>query len=325
MQLSTALLFVLAATTCAVACSSADEPAALTADGGGATTTPDAAAPLQDVEVRFEARVGDRAFSCAETYALGTPAAEAVVRDVRSYVHDVQLIDGAGARVPLALTVDGLWQTDRVALLDFETGADNCRNGTPQVNSVIRGKAPRGTYRGVAFSIGVPADLNHTDPSLAASPLTLSTMQWTWNAGYIFLRVDAELVLPETDGGMDTGDAGMSMGDGGMHMGAPGAYLMHLGSAGCTGEASAGQPVTCSHANRGAVALEGFDPLTMPVVLDVGALFAGSNLAAPDQGGSPGCMSSPDDPECTVLLGRIGVDAVTGAPSAATQQAFRAP
>ncbi len=331
------------ATGLAVACSGDDDVDLDPTPGPGSdasTGTPDAtskpdAAGGDVVELRFDAKVGELPFSCDRSFELGTPATDAVIRDLRAYVHQVELIDAAGARVPFELVADGLWQTERVALLDFENGAGNCRNGTPETNLVLRGRVAPGDYRGVAFRIGVPQDLNHLDPSLASSPLTLTTMHWTWNAGYIFARVDAERVVDADagahgdggmgmDGGMDMGDGGMDMGDGGMSHGPAGVFLMHLGSAGCTGEATAGQPVTCSHVNIGAVELSGFDPRTSPITVDVAALFAASDLGAEDQGGSPGCMSTPTDPECGPLFPRIGVDA-DGALSPSTQTMFRAP
>lgn len=338
-SLTVACTALVLAGSLALACNGDDdlEPQAPgSAVPGADASVPDASEPAGDeaIELRFEAKVGPRDFSCAESYELGTPATPAWIRDLRMYVSGVALIDDAGARVPLSLEADGLWQTDRIALLDFENGADNCRNGTPETRAILRGRAPRGNYRGVAFELGVPEDHNHADPSLAASPLTLSTMHWSWNAGYIFVRIDAERVPAEGagdggtgrgDGGMGHGDGGMGHGDGGMGHGAEGIFLMHLGSTGCTGESSLGENVTCSHENRGAVELTGFDPRVAPITLDVAALFAGSNLQAADLGGSPGCMSSPDDPECAPLFPRLGVDPETGSASAATQQLFHAP
>lgn len=320
----------------AVACTGDDdvEPGAEPSIDAGTTPPVDARAPSpdagpQDVELRFEAKVGARAFSCAETYELGTSSTAAVIRDLRAYVHQVELVDATGARVPVALTADGLWQTDRVALLDFENGQDNCRNGTKETNLVLRGRVRPGDYRGISFRVGVPKDLNHVDPSVASSPLTLSTMHWTWNAGYLFARIDAERVMDGDagmgDGGMhDMGDGGMGMGDGGMSHGPAGVFLMHLGSTGCSGEAASGETVQCARENLGGVELTGFDPLRTPIVVDLAALFAESDLAAEDRGGSPGCMSSPDDPECAPLLPRVGADAA-GSLSPATQKLFRAP
>lgn len=308
---------------------------ASTADAGNVDT--DAAI----TSLQFAAAVGDLPFSCDETFALGSANTQAVVRDLRFYVSDVVLIDAAGAEVPFALEADGMWQTDRVALLDFENGAGNCRNGTPETRTVLTGRAPAGDYRGLRFSVGVPQDLNHGDPSVASSPLTLSTMHWTWNAGYIFFRSDFEVVrttddadggmpmgdggMHHGDGGMDMGDGGMGHGDGGMSHGGDGIFLMHLGSTGCSGEAALGEPVTCTHANRALIQVDDFSPRTQSIVLDLATMLEGSDLSAEDQGGSPGCMAFPTDPECEAPFAKFGLDFATGNPSATTpQQVFRA-
>ena len=132
----------------------------------------------------FAAKVGSEAFSCGSTYTgLGADDSTVHPVDFRFYVHDIRLLDDSGAEVPVALTQDGLWQHEGVALLDFENRTGSCSNGTVQLNDVVVGTVPFGSYAGVAFKLGVPFELNHTDIATAPSPLNLSSMFWGWNPG----------------------------------------------------------------------------------------------------------------------------------------------
>ena len=90
----------------------------------------------------------------------------------------------------MALDQDGIWQLDGSALLDFEDATAACANGTPETNAVVKGSVPEGQYMGLLFDIGLPFDQNHGDPTLAASPLNLTEMFWSWQAGYKFIKID---------------------------------------------------------------------------------------------------------------------------------------
>jgi uncharacterized repeat protein (TIGR04052 family) len=254
------------------------------------STTTTSTGPV-DVQIGFEARVGDKAFSCADTYdGLGTGATQARLVDFRFYVHDVRLIDGGGAEVPVTLKQDGLWQYQDVALLDFEDKGGACDNGTVETNHVVVGTVPAGTYKGVAFKLGVPDTINHADVAVAASPLNLSGMFWNWQGGYKFVRVDA---MP-TDPTLAT-------------------FNMHLGSTGCTGDPAMGDQVTCSRPNIADVVFDAFDAKSQKIVFDYAALVASSDIGA-DAGGAPGCMSGNMDPECGPIFTALGLDLATGMP-----------
>jgi len=238
--------------------------------------------------------------------------------DFRLYVHDVELLDAAGAAVPLALVDDGTWQYKGVALLDFEDKSGTCANGTKELNTSLRGSAPPGTYNGIRFKIGVPFALNHADVATAPSPLNLSGLFWSWNGGYKFARIDGRAM--NGDAGM-THDAGAM--DGGMTHGEPGVFNIHLGSTACQGDPTSGGAVTaCGRPNVGIVELTGFDPTTKSILVDYKSLLAGSDLSM-EMGGAPGCMSGETDPECPAVLTRLGIDPNTGKPDAAKQALFR--
>lgn len=235
---------------------------------------------MMSVEIPFEAIVGDQAFSCDATFeGLGRGNSTFTPKDFRLYVHDVRLVNGDGQEVSVKLEDDGTWQTGTVALLDFEDKTGTCANGTTQVNRVIRGEVPEGTYLGLKLVLGVPFDVNHGNQALAASPLNISGLWWSWQAGYKFFKLD---------GGSDTEEN----------------LLFHLGSTGC--EMGAGMEVTsCAQPNRSDISLDAFAP-GGTVTLDVAALFDGAHLDT-DEGGPKGCMSGPSDPDCAPLFSNLGI------------------
>lgn len=245
----------------------------------------------QDVTLRFAAQVGDEPMRCGQTYTnVGTTNVDAKVMDFRFYVSEIHLLTEDGEEVPLQLTQDGMWQYENVALLDFENGTGDCESGTPEMNDRIVGKAPAGVYNGVAFTLGVPHELNHLDATLAPSPLNITAMFWTWRAGYVFNRVDLAFE----------------------HEGKQGAWLMHIGSTGCESPASTMPPTTeCARANRSEVRLTGFDPTTDVLVADVLGVLGTIDLTTSEPA-PPGCMSGPNDPDCPKMFPAFGLALETG-------------
>lgn len=247
------------------------------------------------VEVRFAAMVGTQPFSCAPSggafMGVGSAQSPWTPLDFRFYVHDVALIpEGGGAAVPVVMDDDGMWQSQGVALLDFEDATGTCANGTAQTNDRVRGRvtAPAGTrWSGVRFKLGVPSAQNHRNPASAPSPLNLSTLFWAWQSGYKFARID--------------GRSGAN------------AFNIHIGSTGCTGDAMMGT-VTCTEPNRPEYVLMGFDPAQSVVVADLARLVATSDVSR-NVDGAPGCMSGLTDTECRTILPAFGIP-MSGAPAA---------
>lgn len=265
-----------------------DAPSADVAAADGSTAAP--------VEIRFAAVVGAMPFACTSGYTgIGSANSAWTPLDFRFYVHDVRLVPATGEPVAVTLTDDGTWQHRDVALLDFEDASGTCANGTAATNDRVRGTvtAPAGTrWTGVRFRLGVPQDLNQRNAATAPSPLNLSTLFWSWQSGYKFVRLD--------------GRSGSN------------AVNIHVGSTGCTGSPSAGT-VTCSEPNRPEYVLTGFDPAQNVVVADLGALVATTDVSR-DRGAAPGCMSDLTDPECGTIFPALGIP--LGA-SSATQTFFR--
>lgn len=240
-------------------------------------------AQTQPVSINFQAVVGDKAFDCRETYeGIGLTSSKMTITDFRFYVQNVRLIDAKGKEVEVALTNDGKFQTEKVAMLDFESGIGNCAGGTQELNTSIRGSVPKGKYRGVKFLIGVPEELNHFDPTLQPSPLNISKMMWSWQMGYKFARIDAKTT------------------------GRPNGFVLHLGSTKCETEAETKKTV-CGSANRPEFAFEKFNFKKDIVKVDLKTLFAGANVDVNQPQTASGCMSFEGDSDCVPIFKNLGL------------------
>lgn len=258
------------------------------------------------VRLQFRAVVGDAPFACGQQYAdIGTSHATVTPTEFRMYIHDVALVTADGRTVPVALTQDGRWQLDNIALLDFEDGTGPCSNGTPDLRDVVEGSVPRGEYTGLRFAVGVPFERNHRDLTSQPSPLSLTRMFWAWNSGYKFLRLDMRVAARGAAADQPTSG-----------------WVVHLGSTNCTPTGSASTvPTTCEHPNRPGVTLTGLHADRDVVVVDVASLLATSDVAVNTPRTAAGCMSSQEDPECGPLFGSIGLP--FGVDPAGVQRMFR--
>ena len=236
----------------------------------------------QAVTIAFAAKVGAEDFVCGDTYdGLGANDSSLQLSDFRFYVQDVKLKNANGNYVAVALTSDGNpWQTGNVTLLDFEDGCNDA--GTMEVNAVVTGTVPVGTYDGLSFEMGVPFELNHQNPATAEPPLNRTTMQWNWQGGYKFLRLDS---------------GNFSMTD----------WRMHLGSTGCDGDPVAGGTTVCSNPNRTQAEFASFDPAANTVVADLAALVDGAALDVNQPETPFGCMAGPTDTDCAQLFDNLGL------------------
>jgi len=269
------------------------------------SSSSDAGESTQAVAISFEARVGQEAFDCTQTYELGTAKTAVKPLDLKLYVHGLQLIDANGKAVDVALDQDGTWQHQNVALLDFEDDSGSCSNGTAEVNTKLVGRVPAGTYKGLKFNLGVPELMNHQNQAKAASPLNIEGMFWSWLTGYKFLRIDVMPVHAMMAAPADAEDAGAG------HTGTLMGFLVHLGSTMCSGNPMGGEGVDCKRSNRPSASFASFDASKQKIVVDLATLLETSNVSK-NQGGQPGCMSAPDDPECQAVFEQIGVDLATG-------------
>lgn len=241
-----------------------------------------ATAQTQPVTINFQAVVGDKAFDCKETYeGIGTTKSKMTVSDFKVYVQDVRLVDKKGKEIPVSLTNDGKYQTEKVAMLDFENGEGNCGNGSKEMNTAIRGTAAKGKYTGVKFTIGVPTEINHLDGTLQASPLNITRMMWSWQIGYKFARIDTKTT------------------------GRPNGYVLHLGSTNCQTDPSG--KTTCKYDNRPEFLFAKFDLAKDVIKVDLKALFADTNVDVNKEKTSGGCMSFPGDDDCIGIFKSLGL------------------
>jgi uncharacterized repeat protein (TIGR04052 family) len=256
-----------------------------------ASAAPRMAAPAADslvpITVRFAATVGDTPFVCGTSYpGVGTTRAAVTASDFRFYVHGVRLVTAAGDTVAAALRPEAPWQDADVALLDFENGQASCANGTPELRDHVTVMAPAGSYRGVAFTLGVPFTRNHGELAQQAPPLSLSRLFWSWAGGYKFLRVDLRATAADS---------------------AATPWMIHLGSTGCTPAPGAQSPTSCSHPNRATVTLAGFNPARDVVVADLGALLARADVRRNQPKTAAGCMAADTDDDCGALFASLGI------------------
>lgn len=222
---------------------------------------------------------------------MGTSQATASLADARLFVSSVQLRDESGSWVDLALT-ESRWQQSTLALLDFEDGTGACADsGTTETNREVSGTIPDGVYDAVRFDVGVPFEQNHLDSATAPAPLNAPGMFWAWQSGYKFVRVDWAV-----EGG------------------AIPRWNVHVGAGGCTSAAATVAPAEpCARPNLATVTLDGLDPLTDTIAVDLDALVASADVAANTTDSPPGCMSSPVEPdECTPVYASLGLDFATG-------------
>jgi uncharacterized repeat protein (TIGR04052 family) len=234
----------------------------------------------QEVSINFDAVVGTDPFVCGNTYEdLGANGSSLQISDFRFFVQSLELRSAGGDYVPVALA-ENEWQAEGAALLDFEDGCNDL--GTAPTNGSVTGTVPAGSYDGIRFQMGVPFEANHDNPATAPSPLNLTSMQWNWQGGYKFLRIDS---------------GNFSMFD----------WRMHLGSTACDGDPVSGGTTSCGAPNRVEVELESFDPASDVVLADFAALVAGAVLDQNQDETPFGCMAGPTDGDCAALFENLGL------------------
>ena len=268
---------------------------ALLLSGLSATTT-----LAKPIEIRFAARVGDTPVRCGTPYpGVGLSRASIFLQDFRVYVSAFRLLTKDGQEVPVTLTPDQLWQNDQVALLDFEDATGNCNGNGPQ-NDVVRGTVPDGEYQGIVFELAVPFAQNHQDPTLAGPPLNFSALAWPWSIGYKFTTIDfdtkpAEGAAPATKSVEPAGESATG-------------FSVHLGSTECASKGPRVPPqAPCANPNRPVYRFPEFDVDKNLLVMDLGALLAGTDVTVNMPQSPSGCMAFPMDDDCIDIMDRFGL------------------
>lgn len=250
--------------------------------------------------VEFHAQVNGRDFTCGATYSnvgVGQPGTYQIT-DWRFYVHDVELVKADGSRRALELDQDGVWQYQKVALLDLRR---DCGGGALPTNAVVAGTIANDPYTGICFKVGIPYELNHVNDATAPSPLNSSGMLWNWRGGRKFIRIDG------------VGDpANIKQ-----------AFHIHLGSTECPGSNPNAPPTAaCGYPNIAEFCLDNFDVDQDHLVMDIGKALEASNVAVDTPNTAPGCMSGNSDPECIPIMPRLNLDFTYVAGAGATPEQY---
>ena len=197
--------------------------------------------------------------------------------ELQFYISDLTMIDSSGAGVHVRLDDRHPWQNEDAVLISLAVG---CAESTEPGNRMVSGSVARGRYAAVEFSIGVPFERNHLNPMRAAPPLNVSSMFWTWQTGYKFLR-------------LDLGNA----------------WSFHLGSTGCVSDSAMRPPQqACRQPNIARIRLPAEATRNGTVLIDLDALLAGIDTT--DAGNCVGAYR--ERPACRGLLEALGLDPDTG-------------
>jgi uncharacterized repeat protein (TIGR04052 family) len=173
----------------------------------------------------------------------------AAVRTLQFYVHAIELIDEHGKPHPFRFAAAAPWQNEQVALIDL--AGDSTTGRRTAVQGSVEGSAV--VYSGIRLTIGVPFELNHSNPLTAAAPLDRGEMFWNWQSGHKFLRAD--LAVDEHE------------------------WAFHVGSTGCSSASALRPPAQpCARSNEMQIELEG-DPLRGVVRLRLDSLIAAARAA----------------------------------------------
>ena len=294
-------------------------------------TSPElAAAKQKSITIHFEAVVGKQPFACGQSYdGIGLSKSRITPSDLRFFVSEVELIDNKGKAIPLKLEQDGIWQYRNVTLLDFENGSGPCLNGNIGLHTAISGTAPHKHYQRLRFTLGIPADLNHGDSTIAPPPLNVTSLFWTWRAGYKFFRLDmattAFPLLPKLNSkvaddksteteekdnavaikvGEDKDDETASKV--GKKKKKVSGFPIHLGSTNCVSPTRTTLPTSCAHPNRVTVNFDDFDAEKNVIVVDIASLLQDTNVDYHARNSVAGCMADIKDEDCKSIMANFG-------------------
>lgn len=215
----------------------------------------------------------------AVEFQLRQPAGE--IADVSFYVSDLRLLDAEGAAYPVQILHRGAVKHGQAASIHL------IYLSHLQTAATVEGRAQLpDAVSGLAFTLGVPASLNHANPVTAAYPLNDSGMFWSWQQGYKFLRIDASRPANNSQ------------------------WAFHLGSTGCQSpSALRPPPQPCQRSYQARITLNGFNPLQQPVIVDIGVISAKI-----DDNTRLNCtMNYGLDASCRAMVETLGLAVDTGA------------
>lgn len=225
--------------------------------------------------------------SCDEAIPVNTlvSGGMAQLADLRFFVSDIDVLAVDGSPLPVVLLPDGVWQSDTIALLDFETGTGTCVGGTPETHTTIEAKVSPGEYNGIRFDLFVPFADNH---AVGTAPLDAPGMFKNAQHGHRFLKFDVQI-----DGNP---------------------WGAHVHSMDCTSTGTDAAPSACDRPNNATIELINMNPAADPITVQLGALFGALDPTDEDPLSPPGCLSDPalDEDECPTVYNAVGLSWQTG-------------
>jgi uncharacterized repeat protein (TIGR04052 family) len=217
------------------------------------------------------------------------------LKDARFYVYDVKFISANGTETPFNLISDNTNQNSyedgtSLAQIDFTDQTGDCASGifssgtTASTYTKLVGSPVIGSFTGLKFTIGVPSSLNHQDSTSAKAPLNSTGMNWSWNSGYKFMKIEL------------------------IHEGGSSNNAWHLGSSSCSNS-------ICAYSNRTTISVSkssGFNPSSDVVSLDLQAMMNGTNTTT----SAISCHAGPQstDTKCATIGSNLGLK-TDGTPS----------
>ena len=87
-------------------------------------------------------------------------------------------------------------------------------------------------------------------------------------------------------------------------------YSVHLGSTGCK-DSSQSSLFGCTNPNRPQITLEDFNPDKNVVIVDLAEFLAASDLNTNVENTPNGCMSAPEDGDCSAIMESLGLSTTT--------------
>ena len=255
------------------------------------------AAVPKAASLNFSTVVGSQKFACGTAYTVNGTA-NVKFRDFRFFVTDVKLISSDNTEIPFTLNTDNVWQSNGVALLDFETGScgstPSMGSGSAETNSTVTGTVPAGSpssYKGVKFSISVPTAINFQDSTTQPAPLNVNAMYWSWTSGYKFAKIEFS---------NDDFSANITN--------------LHLGSTSCVNK-------VCSKSYRPTISISKssgtYNPSADTVTFDISAFLSGYAGYSSENSCMPGTNSN-----CLKIHNALGLDSEGNVSTSITQTAF---
>lgn len=147
------------------------DPASTTYDAEAQVDDGSCQYPQPQLSLRFHHQVNGLPYSTATTYQDGTGRSFQFTK-ARFYFSSPKVLTDTGA-IP----------------------SESNLHVTADQSEYLIGDIDPGHYEGVSFQVGLDSAINHSDPTLYPEGHALSITSpiqdhWTWNVGYVFLRIE---------------------------------------------------------------------------------------------------------------------------------------